>query len=94
MTARQTSVEAYQDISAKGITITQAARILRTVGERKDMTRREIKDATGIEINAVAGRVNALLEQGALVECEPRKCSVTGRMVHPVRIPQQQEVIQ
>lgn len=61
------------------------------------MTRRQIAEGTGIETATVSGRVNTLIAEGMLVECDERDkrpCPITGRMVlwvcHKDRIPGQQ----
>lgn len=46
---------------------------------------RELSRATGLEINAVSGRVNELKRIGYLEECPARSCSVSGRTITPVR---------
>jgi DNA-binding IclR family transcriptional regulator len=49
-----------------------------------DMTLKEISRLTGLEINAVSGRVNGLKKSGKLKEAQKRRCRVTGRFVTPV----------
>ena len=53
---------------------------------RHDFSLREIAAITGMEINAVSGRVNELKRIGLLVEAAPRKCRVTGRTITPVEV--------
>jgi hypothetical protein len=53
----------------------------------KTFTRREIAYATGLEVSAVAGRVNALLhEKKVLHELPRRKCSKSGVSSHTVML--------
>lgn len=64
----------------------------------KTFTRREIAFATGLEVSAVAGRVNALLhEKQVLHELPRRKCSCSGISSHtvmrkPLKKPEQVEL--
>lgn len=48
--------------------------------------RREISHRSGIPINAVCGRVNALVEKGYLEELDVERDPHTGKSAHPVRI--------
>ncbi len=51
----------------------------------KSFTRREIAFATGLEVSAVAGRVNALIhDKEVLFELPRRKCSRSGISSHTV----------
>ncbi|MFA6039868.1 MAG: hypothetical protein WC733_00010 [Methylophilus sp.] len=51
----------------------------------KTFTRREIAFGTGLEVSAVAGRVNALIhEKGVLHELPRRKCTISGISSHTV----------
>ena len=54
-----------------------------------DYSLREIALLTGLEINAVSGRVNELknMKSPLLIEAKPRKCRVTGRTVTPLIVP-------
>ncbi len=85
MTARTTSIKALHELQASGKGGIQRARILRALLQRKDMTRREIQRATGIDINAVCGRVRELIDVGAARETEARRCRVTGKTAAPVQ---------
>lgn len=85
MSVRDSSTEAYHDITVKGITAAQSLEILDAVTDRAHgWTLREIERKTGIAINAVSGRVNQLKKLKALRELERRPCSITGRSVIPV----------
>lgn len=57
---------------------------------QRNWSLRELAKATGLEINAVSGRVNELKTLGYLEECPPRSCSVSGRTITPVRATQVQ----
>ena len=85
MSISTTSIEAYNDINSDGTSATQKNMILDTLDEiGKPLSAREVSQITGIEINAVSGRINDLKKDGLLVEAEKRKCSITHRMVTPV----------
>jgi hypothetical protein len=66
----------------------------------KTFTRREIAFATGLEVSAVAGRVNSLIhEKGVLFEMPRRKCSRSGISAHtvmrkPIGKPEQVELFE
>ena len=79
---RDTSIEAYQSIKACGKEGTQKRAIYEWVaGRNRAVSRSEISARMGIPINAVAGRVNSLVKEGALKEPYQDKCKYSGRMV-------------
>ena len=85
MNISTTSIEAYNDINSDGTSATQKNIILDALDEvGKPLSAREIMELTGLEINAVSGRINDLKKDGLLVEAERRKCSITDRLVTPV----------
>ena len=45
------------------------------------ITRKELAAFARVELCAVAGRVNALVEFGAIKQLSKRKCSISGRNV-------------
>jgi predicted transcriptional regulator len=57
---------------------------------RRAFTRNELALATGLALSAICGRVNELVKAGALVECPRRRCHVTGKSAHPVRLAPEQ----
>lgn len=79
---RETSREAHAKGKWNGTFSKQQQLILDKIdsSRKSDHTRQELKMITGLEINAVCGRVNELLsdEIGALEETRKRKCLVTG----------------
>jgi len=79
-----TSAIAYRELVESGRHGTQVRQILDLLDGSDPMTLREIQKKTGMDINAVSGRVNDLKKQGLLFEWHKRKCSVTGRLVTPV----------
>lgn len=92
MSVRVTSRVAYKEITDSGEKDSQANTILTTVincttgGAYKDMSLREIKHhSLGYDINAISGRVNELKKDNMLKECPKRKCTITGRLIRPVK---------
>jgi hypothetical protein len=57
-------------------------------------TRREISNATGIELTSVAGRCNELLHTyDAIIDAGTRKCSLSGITAHTLKVkPAQQQL--
>lgn len=84
---RETSLAAYDQLKT-GALGRQQAQIVRHMAQHvhRDWTRRELVDAVGMTVNAVAGRVFELIERGMLIERRLRKCSVTGRTVHALEL--------
>ena len=83
---KETSREAYQALIENGGLGKQEKRICKALSEGVAMTLKELSKETGIEINAVSGRVNGLKKKKVLVETEKRACRVTGKTVTPVRV--------
>ena len=80
------SREAYQDLKDSGQLTKQEQIIIRALESKPPMTGREIQNITGIDINAVSGRVNDLKKKRVVVEAQKRVCKITGRMVTTVRV--------
>ena len=92
MPVRVTSRIAYKEINEDGSKGRQSDRIYYKIvsctsgGGYNNMSLREIKhNMVGIDINAISGRVNELKKDGKLKECAKRKCTVTNRLITPVR---------
>ncbi len=84
---RMTSTLAYRDIKNSGKRDTQVGQILNCLEDQElstDLTLKEISRRTGLEINAVSGRVNGMKKDGLVSEAPKRQCRVTGRWVTPV----------
>lgn len=89
MTVATTSRIAYKDINESGVSKNQKDKIYDIVNKdntEKGMSLREISAFTGIEINAVSGRVNDLKKDNRLETTTKRKCSITNRLISPVVI--------
>ena len=86
---RNTSTMVFRNLKESGTTLKQEDQILACLGESmftEDMTLKEISRLTGLEINAVSGRVNGLKKSGKVKEAQKRKCRVTNRFVTPVYV--------
>ena len=80
-----TSKQAYKDIVNSGTTLTQQQMILSILDAvERPLSGRELMAGTGLEINAISGRVNDLKKAGKVIECSRRKCSVSKTMITPV----------
>jgi len=86
---RTTSKIAYKEINEDGTSSNQKKTIANAVNvtdSNKGLSLRELSRITGIDINAVSGRVNELKKEEVLKECDKRKCRVTNRLITPVRL--------
>lgn len=85
---RTTSLEAYGAMVMGPRLGEQQRAILAHLAKHchTDWTRHEIAKATGIAINAVAGRVNELLGRKVIVELPRRPDRHTGVSAHPIRM--------
>lgn len=83
---KETSALAYRELVESGKHDTQVAQILALLRQSKPLSLREIQRETGLDINAVSGRVNGMKQNGLLIEARKRDCTVTGRYVTPVGV--------
>ncbi len=82
MTVVYTSRAAYNSLVASGKEKTQRCTVLGTVlTYHRGITRRSISRKTGMELGAVAGRVNGLIEDKLLREQGDIVCPVTKKTV-------------
>ena len=85
-----TSRLAYKQINEEGTSESQKETILSVVHRaflnpvKRGISLREISLRTGIDINAVSGRVNDLKKDGKLQTTVKRKCTITDRLIAPV----------
>ena len=85
---RPTSRSSYYDHVVSGKSKSQRVRIMESMLlHRFPRNRREISLMTGIPINAVCGRVNALIENGDLQIARINIDPSTGRRVEYLAIP-------
>lgn len=89
MSVRYPSRIAYAQEAGNHALIRQ--RIVAFVAAAGSTTRRAIAEGLGLETSCVAGRVNELVADGALVEFGLEPCPVTGRRVHWLRLPQMEQ---
>lgn len=85
MAVRETSLEAHDELFATGQGQTQAEEILAAMEFGRDYSLREIEAITGIDINAVSGRVNKLKALKLVTETEKRQCTITKKKIRPVQ---------
>ena len=96
---RTTSKLAYKQINEDNTIKSQSEyiyRIIKDVCEQdayENLSLKEIKSLTNVDINAVSGRVNELKKEGRLIEDSKRKCNITGRLITPVRTLTMEELI-
>ena len=90
---QDTSLNAYDELKSSGKHNKQTEVILAHLSHGRDYSLQEIKQLTGYEINVVSGRVHDLKKMNLLNECAKRKCTVTGKTIRPVRLPQKQEAL-
>lgn len=83
---RGTSKEAFKDIKEDGTLSNQEQLIITTLKQGRDYSLQEISRLTGITINAVSGRCNGLKKKNWMVECEKRKCTITGKTIKPLAL--------
>ena len=83
---RITSRIAYKNIIKEGKSDSQQGYIVRLLKHEFPLSRREIAKATNIEISAVSGRVNELINMGIVEETTIRKCMFSKRLVKPVQL--------
>ena len=87
MTVSITSAQAYREIQGDGTTATQTEKILAFLrSSDSPVTRREAGEATGMELGAVAGRVNELIKSKVVVECGKTTDPKTNRKVHMIKL--------
>ena len=88
---RSTSIESYYFLKDNGTINKQEFEVLKYLTAMgTPQTLKEISRATGIEINAVSGRVNSLKKkdyqgQKIVIECDKRKCTISTMNVTPVK---------
>ena len=89
---RKTSKSAFDHNKRSGISGSQKKELYDLVDRMTSrrsgwgVTLKELSRESGLEINAVSGRINDLKKEGLISECSKRKCSITNRTVVPVAI--------
>ena len=82
-----TSIDCYHAIHGEGKLTRMQAAILSHMRAGNDYSLQELVRITGLAINTVSGRCNELRTAKRLEHGATRACSVTGRTVHPVKLP-------
>lgn len=91
ITAMQdSSLIAYEQLSITGKLGAQQKTILSVVRPGVDYSLQELCRLTGLQINAVSGRVYDLKKLKLLSIGETRPCSITGKTIHPVQLAEAQ----
>lgn len=80
---RESSIDCYHGID---LNRGQAKVIAFLVEHPGEYTRNEIAKLSGIPINAVCGRINELIESGAVEERVRRTDRYTGKQSHGIRL--------
>jgi len=89
---RATSVQAYHEALADGTLAERQRQILAVMVPGRDYSLQELVSLTGIPVNVISGRVNELKNDlGRLEHGHTRRCTVTGRTIHPVKLVARQE---
>ena len=83
----RTSIDCYHAIHKEGQLTRLQLKIMAAMEPWRDFSLQELVKLTGLPINTVSGRCNELRTAKRLVHGQTRPCSVTGRMVHPVKLP-------
>lgn len=83
-----TSKASYREEKENGNVVRQADKILLLCREAS-LSLQEImklyrKLYGNIELSSVSARVNKLKEEGKLTEADPRKCTITNKIINPV----------
>ena len=86
MSIRDSSRAAYRDLKDSGKLGNQCQKILQSMKAGSDYSLQEISRITGIAINAISGRCHSMKKLGVLIEAPTRRCSITGKTIHPVMI--------
>lgn len=86
----QTSIDAYRAVKKDGTVSARQAQILAAVYPGLDYSLQELVDITHLPVNVVSARCNELRKAGLLELAEKRPCSVSGRTVNPVMLPEVQ----
>jgi len=87
MTVASTSRQAYTEIKEHGVLSARQAQVLAAVRHGRDYSLQELVKLTGLPINCVSGRCFELRGLGKLELGETRKCSLTNKSIHPVKLP-------
>ena len=83
---RVTSRMSYKDMRTNGRADTQIKHILKLLATGESLSRREIASVVRLETSSVSGRINELIKRGIITEDPKRKCSISHKLIFPVRL--------
>ena len=86
----ETSREAYRSLIHEHKLQPMQEKILELLSDNIPRTRKEIRDATGMELSSVCGRVNSLLAAGLVKIVGEKRDSKTGKwqeMIELIKYP-------
>ena len=85
----ETSRDTYRAIRSEGVLSRREAELMAMIKPKRDYSLMEIAEALDWQVSTVSARVNALIASDHLVRPPgyTRKCSITARTIHPVRLP-------
>lgn len=86
MAVKETSWQAYQDITRGGVAKTQAQKVFQTLHFTPGATRNELAAHMNLPINVVCGRVKELLDTEVIYVSGVGRCSVSGRNVEQLKV--------
>lgn len=75
----ETAIESFHAHRASGHVTSSQQAILDAMKPGRDYSLSELSAMTGIEKSSVSGRINEMLESGAVVVSRLRACKVTGK---------------
>ncbi len=81
-----TSIDCYSALQNEGKLTRLQLKIMAAMEPWRDFSLQELVQLTGLPINTVSGRCNELRTAKHIEHGETRPCTVTGRMVHPVKL--------
>ncbi len=81
MSVAATSIQAWFEINREGVTQRQQRKIYRQLyTSLKPQTANEISEVLNMRVGSVAGRLNAMADDGHAARCGKRPCKNSGRM--------------
>lgn len=86
MAIKQTSWEAYQEITRGGVAKTQAEKVFQTLQFAPGATRAELSKHMGLPINVICGRVNELLKAEVIYVSGTIKCPINNRKAEQLKV--------
>jgi DNA-binding IclR family transcriptional regulator len=87
---QDTSLIAYAELIRDGKLGKQQKTILSVVRPGFNYSLQELCKLTGLQINAVSGRVHDLKKLKLLSIGDTRRCNITGKTIHPVQLAEAQ----